>query len=89
MGSNLDNLAKHASQMDMDEIERKINLEISIPKDLTHAASYTVCPAGPPACDYSVIQNAVDAAGEGDVIKIAAGTYNDINNLGYQLITTK
>ena len=34
MGSNLDSLAKHASQMDMEEIERKINLEISIPKDL-------------------------------------------------------
>ena len=34
MGSNLDSLAKHASQMDMEEIERKINLEISIPKEL-------------------------------------------------------
>jgi parallel beta-helix repeat protein len=42
-----------------------------------HAASLTVCPSG---CDYSVIQDAVDAAGDGDVIKVAAGTYDDINN---------
>jgi hypothetical protein len=39
------------------------------------ASSYTVCPAGPPTCDYSTIQAAVDAAGDGDVIKVAAGTY--------------
>jgi len=41
------------------------------------AASLTVCSTG---CDYSVIQDAVDAAGEGDVIKVAAGTYDDVNN---------
>jgi parallel beta-helix repeat protein len=45
-----------------------------------HAASFTVCPVGPPTCDYSVIQYAVDAAGEGDVIKVAMGTYNDVNS---------
>lgn len=28
----------------------------------TRAASYNVCPTGPPACDYAVIQDAVDAA---------------------------
>jgi len=38
-----------------------------------------VCPAGPPTCDYSTIQGAVDAALSGDVIKVAAGVYADIH----------
>jgi len=37
----------------------------------------TVC-LTPGACDYDDIQDAVDAAGEGDVIKIAAGTYTGV-----------
>ena len=45
-------------------------------------AEWRVCPAGPPTCDYAVIQDAVDAAGPYDTIKIAAGTYNTLNNYG-------
>ena len=47
---------------------------------LTRAASYTVCEAGSPTCDYDSIQIAVDAAGDGDVIKVAEGTYTGINH---------
>jgi parallel beta-helix repeat protein len=37
----------------------------------------TVCPAGPPDCQYTSIQAAMDDANEGDVIKVAAGIYTD------------
>jgi len=48
---------------------------------LTRAASntYTVCPTGPTTCDFNSIQSAVDAAADGDVIKVAEGTYTDVN----------
>jgi hypothetical protein len=49
---------------------------------VAHAVSYTVCPAGPPDCNYSTVQAAVDATSEGDVVKVATGTYTDVNNYG-------
>lgn len=37
--------------------------------------NWTVCPEGPPACPYSKIQEAIDAASDWDTITIAPGTY--------------
>ncbi|MGD2146651.1 MAG: choice-of-anchor Q domain-containing protein [Anaerolineae bacterium] len=43
------------------------------------ATELHVCPAGPPTCDYSTVQDAVDAAASGDVIKVAEGAYTDVH----------
>lgn len=47
-----------------------------------NSSTLTVCPAGPPVCDFSIIQNAVDEAANGSTIKVAAGNYAHINNYG-------
>ncbi len=49
---------------------------VDVSDDLTEI---TVCPVGPPDCQYDSIQEAVDAAGYGDIIKVATGTYTDIH----------
>jgi hypothetical protein len=43
------------------------------------AAELHVCPAGPPTCDYSSVQTAVDAANSGDLIKVASGIYTGVS----------
>ncbi len=40
------------------------------------ANTITVCPAGPPACQYGTVQEALSAASNGDRILIAPGTYS-------------
>jgi len=37
----------------------------------------TVCPQGPPACDFASIQEAVQAANPGDILWIYPGTYQE------------
>lgn len=48
----------------------------------------TVCQLGPPDCQYSSIQAAADAAGEGDLVKVARGIYTGVQGRpappGYQ-----
>jgi len=57
-----------------------LGLFVNLVKVRATSSTYTVCPAGPPTCNYRTIQAAVDAASEGDVIKIATGTYTDTLN---------
>jgi len=45
------------------------------------ASIITVCPDGPPACDHSTIQDAVDTAQSGDEIRVATGVYTDVRGL--------
>ncbi len=41
----------------------------------------TVCKAGPPACQYTTLQAAIDAALNGDEIHIAGGEYSDMTTV--------
>ncbi len=42
--------------------------------------TYRVCTAGPPTCDFSSIQAAVDAAADGDTIQVAEGKYSAVQS---------
>jgi hypothetical protein len=46
------------------------------------AVEHHVCLAGPPDCDFATIQEAVDGVAGGDTIKVAAGNYSGVNNMG-------
>jgi hypothetical protein len=48
----------------------------------------TICPQGPPACQFSRIQEAIRAASPGDLLQLQAGTYEEtlILNKGLRLV---
>jgi len=48
---------------------------------IAYADDITVCLDGPPTCDYDTIQDAADDANNGDIIKVAAGVYTDVQNI--------
>lgn len=52
------------------------------PAPLPTRSTLTVCQAGPPDCMYQTVQDAVDAASDGDLIKVAAGVYTDVHSYG-------
>jgi hypothetical protein len=45
------------------------------PGSAAAGSKLTVCPGGPPACDYTTIQAALAVAADGDLIAIHPGTY--------------
>jgi hypothetical protein len=53
-----------------------LRLEAPEPLDAARTAELRVCPSG---CTYSSIQDAVDAAHYGDLIKVAGGTYSGVH----------
>ena len=54
-------------------------LDEGAPARAAPAAELRVCPG---ACAYTSVQAAVDDASDGDVIKVAAGSYTEINLRG-------
>jgi fibronectin-binding autotransporter adhesin len=59
-----------------------------VPVAAAPAAEIRVCTEGAPTCDHASMQAAVDAAGNGDVIKVAAGTYTVVSVRPRNDITT-
>ena len=45
------------------------------PVEASMARSVTVCPSGPPDCQYATIPEALEAVSDGDTILVAPGTY--------------
>ncbi len=57
----------------------------STPVTAAPAAVWKVCATGSPTCTHTTVQAAVDAASDGDVIKVATGVYTGVLAQGHSV----
>ncbi len=54
-----------------------LSFSVTTQQEATLPAVWSVCPQGPPLCQFSKIQEALTAANPGDLIQIQMGTYSE------------
>lgn len=63
-------------------------LWLTVPLAAAPQTTHTICPAGPPACDFATIQEGLDAAAAHDTILVSPGTYSESLTLKSQITLT-
>ncbi|MBK9050509.1 MAG: DUF11 domain-containing protein [Chloroflexi bacterium] len=63
-------------------------LWLTAPLAAAPQTTHTVCPAGPPACDFATIQEGLDAAAAHDTVLVSPGTYSESLTLKSQITLT-
>jgi len=64
-------------------------LWLTVPLAAAPQTTHTVCPAGPPACDFAAIQEGIDAAAAHDISLVSPSTYSESLTLKNQIILTR